>query len=114
MWGLGYPISMILFPVDSVLPPGKSQQVKKIIWKDVIDYCHSYFHILHFTPLSITEISFYYHKTNLNKAYLISVFKSQENLLLNQCASQSDNSLQEALYKPASKIALSLMTKSKI
>ena len=42
-----------------------------------------------------------YHKTNLNKTYLVSVFKSQENLLLNQCSNQSDNSLQEAPHKPS-------------
>lgn len=45
--------------------------------------------------LSISKLSLHYHKTNVKKVYLVSVFKSQENLLCNQYSDQSDGSLQK-------------------
>ena len=69
---MDYPISII--PLASGYPAlslSKSQQVTKIVWRDVIGYCYSYLHILNATPLSINEISLHYRKTNLNKVYLV-------------------------------------------
>ena len=46
------------------------------------------FRFVHFPPLGINEISLHYHKTNLNKAYLVSVLSQKKvcfwiNVLIN-------------------------------
>ena len=43
----------------------------------------------------LAKLSLHHHKTNVKKVYLVSVFKSQENLLCNQYSDQSDRSLQK-------------------
>ena len=78
----------------------------KIAWRDVMGYCFSYFLIILLTLLSAKWISHHYQETNLNKAYKLpneskNLNKSQENLLLNQCSNQSDNSQQKASHQPA-------------
>ena len=48
---------------------------------------------------------------SLNKTSLVSVLKSQENLLLNQCYNHSGNSLQEAPHKSRKKQRSGLVAK---
>lgn len=94
-WWLEYPISILSLQADYPrLSPSKSEQVTKIVQRNMIGYCYLKATFISFILFhyQFNRISLHSHKLDLTKTYLASTVKS----LVNQCFNKSDNHLQGA------------------